>query len=429
MADDFNKPRKASKGVQKRARSRLAKIRLQDPNALPNIKNYDGTLNSAVAIKRALKEMRDKKKVAGQADKPYDPLAPLTGDREEQELDAATKLQFGEKDRLLKEQEGIRAQAVRNMGSYYDDYKRELEASKIRMNANYAAQASAVEGRVDTQYTQQSGEANTAATAQAADAQARGIQPNLGPTHAQQTADAARTIGQSDATRVRGVGAAANERMELRGATAVQAKGEALGREQAKIDQLGREKIALAEDKGAFRVNQRAQNRAKEREWAAVQKEFGLKEDSLKLEGETKSQAAEAQKVVARIYAAASKAEARAQVRVAELQLEKGKISKSQFRTIKNIYEGLPEKGESPKPKSPNPTSNQGGSGAGGSLATWEKDKVENGVRILNRNKAKATDRATWIKRMTDAGVSPRLARIAWAQYMSSKVPGISNEG
>jgi hypothetical protein len=184
----------------------------------------------------------------------------------------------------------------------------------------------------------------------------------------------------------------------------------------------------LTRDKGDFKVKHRGDIRQDEREWAAIQKEFGLEEKKITQQGKTSRQDRKleasklrTQRLVARIYSAADKKAARAQIRVAQLQLEKGKIDQSQYRHIVNEYRGLPEKGKPGGASSDkNDTKDVGGSGEGGSLAPWERDKIQSGVVALQKTHATARDERKAIASLTERLGSRRLAVRAWRKYIRS---------
>lgn len=423
-----------------RTNRRIASVRLANPKALPNIQ-ADGSYTPREARRvrkvakrtyHATKDAAAKKQAAAKAkDKRYDPLAPLTGSRLNKELDAAVHLKYGDAEGALAQSKANQAQTTANTGTYYDDYRNALAEATARIKANSDASVQAQQQRVD----QSSADMTQHAQEQDAQASQQAALLGRGPVQTQaayQSADAAKSQGNLSAGHLREQANSQNTLMEMRGATAVQAKAEALGRAAAKSRQLDDQGVALKKEEGDYRVDQRRQSREDERSYAAIKQEFGLKtkefDHQKKVDRATvlaKNQASNAQKVVARIYGSANKAQARAQVRVAELQLKKGKISKHQFTTIKNIYDGLPTHksvdityhgngaGAKGKAKGTGP-----GSGAGGSFAPWEKDKISNAVNKLTTNSAKVDDRDVWIQRMVSAGVPKRLARTAWNKYV-----------
>jgi hypothetical protein len=400
----------------RRTNNRLARLRLSDPKALPNIKadsrykprEVREVRVAARAAKKA--ERADKKKKAANS---YNPLAPVTGPNLRKEMTAAEQLEFGGRAEDLQQRTANQEQTTANTGSYYDDYRAALAEATSRINAANAENVAATEGRIDTAYQ------HDKAAVQARDAAASAQAANLGrgPVQSEEGAravEAQRSQGNQSLARLRAGSVADTRYMESRGANAALGKAQAVAREQARERQLGREGTQLEKEKGAFRVDFRRQSRQDERQWAAIQQEFGLDKAKLRLDKKQQrmdqkqqNQATNAQKIVARIYASADKASARAQVRVAKLQLKKGRIDQKQFKTIKNIYEGLPSGGSS-----------GGGSGGKPKLQTWERDKVSNAVHILEKNKAKPDQQAKWIAAMQDEGMPARLARIAWSNYV-----------
>lgn len=361
-------------------------------------------------------------KAQARAAKQYDPLAPITGLREKQEMKSAERLEFGPRAQELRQAISNQDQTTADRARYYDDWRQALRESTARVNETNRQNVEATEGRVDSSYQQDAAgvAARDAAASETAAKLGRGaVQSNEGA----RAVEAQRSQGNQSAATLRGQAGADTKYMELRGVNAAQAKTEDQGRLASKREKLRQEQKSMARERGDFRVDFRRKTRQDEREYAAIQKEFGLKrrEQNLEFKNTKADRALErqklaAQKIVARMYSSADRAGAKAQVRVAKLQLEKGKISKSQYRHIINTYEGLPGGGGNGKPKGV-------GSGPGGSLATWEKDKVSNAVSILGSHHASPTDRATWIKRMQADDVPLRLARIAWRRYVK-KHPG-----
>lgn len=443
MAAPVRKPRKG-RAPMRITNKRLARLRVDDPNALPDIKaGRRYTTRERQQIREA-NTTASKKRQAAKATKKkapaeYNPLAPLTGDRLRQERQSAERLEFGPKEAELRSAMGKQESTTRDRAGYYDDFRQAMREATARINESNRVNVEASQGRVDTAHAQDSAglQARDAAAAEAAKRLGREAAPSA---EGAQAVAAQRAAGNQDVATLRDKAGADNKYLELRTATAALKKAEDAGRQQSKAAQLRQEAKELATNKGAFRTDFERKTREGEREWAAVQQEFGLKEQDINLKNKNtvadrriESQKVAAQKIVARIYASADKAKARAQVRVAKLQLEKGKIDQKQYREIVNTYKGLPAKGQSgggggggSAAKSGKPGS---GSGPGGSLAPWERDKVTNAVRVLERNKAKATDRKTWMKRMQDAGVPARLARIAWDKYFPRSVGSRYDKG
>jgi hypothetical protein len=430
-----------SKGATRRTTKRLARVRLENPKALPRVKadNKYTPRERRKVLKAAKALPKDKKPSKGPAKKkpvPYSPTAALTGPREKQEMAAAERLQFGPQREELVRAEGQQQQTITNTGSYYDDYRKALDEASTRVNMANQAAIQSQQARVDA--TADFERARVEQKDQAAAQQASKLGFNSAGASAEgaQAVTAARSQGTQQVGTMRSQAAADEGLNARRSATSVQAKAEALTKENARLRDVQKQRQELAAKRGAFRTDFRRQVRKDEREWSAIKQEFGLKEQELKQEAktdrasqQTERMKANAQKIVARMYASADRAGAKAQIRVAQLQLKKGKISQHQFRTIKNVYSGLPK-----KPSKFDFNYSGGGSGSGGGggaggggggaggsskkpLQTWEKDKVSNAVRILSKNRAKGADRGTWIKRMQDEGVPLRLARIAWQRY------------
>lgn len=411
--------RRISPGLQRRSDRRLARIRINNPKALGGIRKGGISLREARKIKRV--DSRQRLKAAQKkAAKTYNPLAPLTGAREKAEISAAEKMQFGPKEAELRRARASQDAFKQNLGTYYDDYKASLAAASDRIQAQGDANVKATEGRVDTAFKE-----DKAAVAER-DRQATEAAAKLGqgPVRSEEGAravEAQRSQGNQAAAEVRNRASSDSKLTRLQVANSVLGKIERLSTEERKSRALDREGQDLADAKGAFRTDLRRKLREGEREWAAVKTEFGLKERDLSIKAKDSAadrsverQKVAAQKIVARLYSSADRKSARAQIRVAELQLKKGKISKNQFKTIRNIYEGLPGGGSGGGKPGKTPK----GSGAGGAYAPWEKDKITNAARILRKNKASLKDRDTWIARMEDEGVPRRLAAAAWRRYV-----------
>ena len=423
----------------RRTNQRLAYIRTRRPNALPNVKaDSRYTPREVRRVKRTKRRIARREEAAKQrkAARQYNPLAPLTGRRERQELAAAEKLEFGPAESELRRATANQEQTAVNRAAYFDDYRQALREATARVNESNRQNVEAQEGRVDTAYSQDA-QGLQARNAQAAEQAAKFGRPAPGSEEGAQALESRRTAGNESTGALRRQSAADTKYMELRGATAVLKKAEDQARQDAKAGQLRGEAKELAGKKGAFRTDLRRRTRQDERTYALARKEFGLKEKDLALKHKTsradrklEAQKLKTQRLVANIYASADKAGARAQVRVAKLNLQKGKISQRQYREIVNIYKGLPAKGKPGGAAGGGGAGGGGvGSGAGGSLAPWERDKVSNATRVLERNSASITDRATWMKRMQDAGVPKRLARIAWNKYVSKRQRQSSSTG
>jgi hypothetical protein len=401
----------------RRTNRRLARIRLHDSEALPGVK-ADGRYSRREVrqVRRENKRVRSEQRQERPKPKTkYDPLDRLTGPRLKRETEAAEQLQFGGRAEELRRAITKQDQNTANTGTYYDDFREALRLATERINATNQANVQATEGRVDQAFREDSAavQARDAAASQQSTALGRG------PVQSQEGAravEAQRSQGNQAAASLRTQAGADTKYMELRGANAALGKAQAIERQQERRGELRSEESQLEQERGAFRVDFRRRSREDERQWAAIQKEFGLEKAKFKLdkkqartEARQARSATNAQKIVARIYAAADRKSARAQVRVAKLQLEKGKIDANQFKTIKNIYEGLPGGGANGK--------NSAGKTGKPKLQTWETDKVSNAVRILEKNTAGPRDKQTWMKRMQDEGMPARLARIAWKRY------------
>lgn len=426
-------PHPAAKVFQDRARNRLAKIRVSDPKGLPGVKpSAHGNFTKAqrIAIMQAAKKLHGAPKDGAAAPPkkapPYNPLAPLGGSDFENEIAANTKLQFGGQEEALR---AAMAQQDRNtavVSSGMDQYRQALEEARQHIAATDQKAATDSQGQVDSAYSQDKAAqaARDAAVQKLAGASGFAIGPSQ---QGAQAVEGARSQGNQSVTNVRAQGAADDSFMTKRGATSVLQKAEALSKQQAKRSELEGKSTELAAEKGAFGVSERGKLRDSERTYALARKEFGLKAADTKSQIETRKatvsvdkQKSNAQVLVARIYAAADRSKAHATIRVAQLQLKKGKIDQKQYRQIVNIYKGLPKKGTSSQPKGASPGSNQGGSGPGGSLAPYEVDSRDKAIRGFTKNKYGKTDHARAVSKAVQAGIPQRIAELAWKRYLAS---------
>ena len=455
---------------ERRSRQRLARVRLADEKALPRVNASDGiNRREARRIKRAAKRLPaapkpvNQQRVAERYDsmattpkvnpnngfnrkeakrvnqawrgagrpQPFRPTEPLTGRSFADETAAASRLKFGPVEQELNRATSAQAQTTANTATYYDDYRQALREATDRIAGTNTAAVAAAEGRVDAAHQQDvaAGQARDAQDSRQAELLGRG------PVHTSvegQAADNRRALGNTVVNAMRDHAASDTSYMEKTGANSVLKKAEALGRQNARMAEIGSKKEQLARDKGDFAVKARTDARQSEREWSAIQKEFGLKKQELKQDAKSGSadrkleqQKLNAQKIVARIYASADKAGARAQIRVAKLQLEKGKISQHQYRTIVNEYKGLPAKGQAPaakgsKPGKPGKPGQPQGSGAGGSLAPWERDKMAQARTWIGEAHPTPDARGATIAKLVKAGIPRRLAVAAWNKYIKN---------
>lgn len=395
---------------QKRARRRLARVRLADPNSLPGVApgpKGKFSRGERYAILGAARKLNTKEKASAKAKatkpKPYDPLQRLSGKSMERELNAETRLEFGPQESALAHEQERQQAGTDTVANAYDQYRQALIDATASINAQNDAAAKASQDRVDTAYNQDTASAQT--------------------EEGRRAAAGARSQGNQSVTGFRTQASADNTYMQGRAANAVLGKAQTLGQRddrRRELDDLGRE---LAQRKGDFRVAQRGKLRDSERQYAAVQKEFGLKQFEARTranqatsDAKLERQKLSAQKIVAKIYAAADREGAKAQIRVAKLQLKKGKIDQNQYRKIENIYKGLPKKGQAPQAKGANGKPLRG-SGPGGSLAPWEVDARDRALNGFKTNKYTATDKQRAIAKAVQAGIPARLARQAWAKY------------
>lgn len=406
----------------RRTNQRLARARLANPKALPNIKADNSyTPREVRRVKKVDARIRARQQAKAQA-KQYNPLAPLAGARANSEINAATKLKFGGAESELRDAQGAQQQTAANRSQMYDDYRQMLREASARVTEVNRQNVEAQAQRADQAYEQ-----DKAGVAQR-DAQASETAAKLGRGPVQ-TESGARAVEAQRTSMNEGVGRL-REKMgsdakytELRAANAGLAKIEDQGRMSAKEAKLRAESRRLADEKGSFKVDQRRQQREDERTYAMARKEFGLKKQDLLLKNKATAkdrklerQKLNAQKIVARIYAGADKAGARAQIRVAKLQLDKGKIDANQYKTIKNIYEGLPEKGKGSQPGNPNSKP---------LTATQEKTVKQAFKRLSGVNPPIRVDQKQQAinQLIGKYGYPPRVAREAWKRYQR-KAPG-----
>lgn len=359
------------------------------------------------------------------ASKQYDPLAPITGAREKQEMGAAERLQFGQRASELRQAIAGQEQTTADRARYYDDWRQALRESTARVNESNRQNVEATEGRVDSAYAQDKS-AVAARDAAASDTASKLGRAPVQSNEGARAVEAQRSQGNQSAARLREQAGADTKYLELRGVNASQAKTEDQTRLAGKREQLRKESSDLARDRGDFRVDFRRKTRQDEREYAAVQKEFGLKERGQDLQYKNtvaqrklEREKIAGQKIIARMYSSADRASARAQVRVAKLQLEKGKISQKQYREIVNIYKGLPGGGGGGGGKN---TPNSRYSGPGGTMAPWERRKVESSVQSLINTHAGPGDRQRAIQALIKRGVPADLARVAWRRYAAKHI-------
>lgn len=379
---------------------------------------------------RVLRRRLRKSRAAAKQSKQYDPLAPLTGAREKREAAASERLEFGAREDELRSAIANQDQTTADRAQYFEDWKQALRQSAANVNEANRVNVEQTQSRIDAAH------ADDTARVQQRDAEQSDQAAKFGraPVRSDEGAravSAQRSQAEQSLARLRGITSADYKLMEQRTANASLKKLEDQERMAARRSKLRTEEKRIADEKGDFRVDQRRKNRESEREWAAIQKEFGLKKRGQDLEFKNTAaqrklerQRINGQKIIARLYSSADKASARAQVRVAKLQLEKGKISREKYVEIKNIYEGLPDR---PSEFTFNHNSNgkpggkQGpGSGKNGALATWEKEDVSDMVRLFKKRKLKPSQKAEAFKRMraSNPNLKDYLLRIAWRRYV-----------
>jgi hypothetical protein len=421
---------KVKGGVAKRTARRLAAVRLENPGALKGVSAKGGyTGREARKTKRAanaLPKPKPRKPTAA----PFDPLKPVTGKTFESELKAKERLEFSDVDREQRQAEANQAQTQANTGTYWDDYRQALREAKANVAERGRQAVDEQNQRVDTAYAEDRNavaQRDQAATEAAAKLGRGPVQSVEGG----QAVEAARSQGNQNAARTQRKMNSDTDLFEKKEATSLLGKAQELAKENARARRLGEDAKQIAQKKGDFRVGQRDQTRKSEREWAAIQKEFKLEKRGQDIDAKNtradrklEQQKVNAQKIVARIYANADKAGARAQIRVAELQLKKGKITKNQMKTIRNIYEGLPGGGTAANPNAGTKGPKSGAGQWGGPVDTpVERQKADQMFADLRSRKPPASARSKIINGAVRNGV-PRAAAVkAWRKYAAKFLP------
>lgn len=169
------------------------------------------------------------------------------------EVDAATTMRYGEKERQIGSERRISQQAALNSNSWWGDYQRELAAAEQRANQGYQQATNQIQGQANLSYQQDSA-ADAARLAEAnRQAALRGTVASEGD--AGQAASARRSLSNAMAGKVAFEGA--NQAAYGARATAAGAGIKALkgGEEAARRRQIEKTYRDLLEDKGAFRVD------------------------------------------------------------------------------------------------------------------------------------------------------------------------------
>lgn len=380
---------------QNRARRRLAKVRLADPKSLPGVSptaHGNFTQKQRAAILQASGALKSRSKPS-----PDDPLQPLSGASLRREVGANTKLKYGGAESGLRDAVTAQDKTTGLVSSAYDQYHAALQQALAHIEDVNKTSADTSQGHVDTAYQEDLANAKT--------------------DEGKQTAAGIRGQGNADVTGMRTQGNADTGMYSQRTANSLLGKTEALQRQQDKRDALTQKQRDLKDQEGAFKVSERGKLRESERQYSAVRKEFGLKVKTEKDANAAKTGTNATQKLVAKLYADANQAKAAATIRVAKLQLKKGKIDQHQYTQITNIYKGLPKKGTAPQAKKPAAGNPAGGSGAGGSLAPWETDDITGAEYNYSHRKYGLSDKKAAINAAIRNGVPERLARQAWANY------------
>lgn len=408
------------KAKTRRTNRRIARLRLADRNAVPHIKADNRyTPREVRRVRRQTSALKQREAAARPKPKaaPYNPLAPLRGKAYRQEERAAERLQYGGQQAELSKQLRGNQQTAANTDTYYDDYRQALREATARINESNRQNVEAQQAQSNAAYTEDSAGLKARDAAAAAQAAKFG-RPAEASQEGAQAVSAQRSQEAQSIARTRDRGTADTSYMENKGANAVLAKAEAVGRVDTARRDLERKQSQLKADRGAFRTKYRADTRESERTYALASKEFGLKAADLKLQRKKtnaqikndKNKTA-AQKIVANIYASADKAKARAQIRVAKIQLQKGRIDRHQYREIVNIYKGLPAKGTSPAAKAKPLTGPQ------------EKTVSEAFGRLKKANISVTQRKAAIDQLIGKYGYPPRIAREAWRRW-ERRAPG-----
>lgn len=381
--------------AQKRARRKLAKIRLAAPNELTNVKpgrHGNFSFKERQAIRDAYANL-GKSQLSGSKHKTHinNPLLPLSGKSFKKEVNAEAKLQYGPQFNELKQDLKDQDTHTALVGSAYDAYTAALGKALANINAADTAAVNASDTRTDTAYKQDTGAAQT--------------------DEGKKAADALRALSNSNTAALRGQAAGDTALLNQENANSLLSKAEALRRENDNRQKIIDERKALKKERGAFKTSTREKLRQDERTYALGRKEFGLKTRQEKFnEKQAKQSAADkrkgdnAQVLIAKLYANADKAKAKATIRVAKLQLKKGKIDQNQYRKIVNVYHGLPAKG--------------GSSNNGSRFNKDERTKISQAVIQLQDKRAAPGDRAKAVDAMIRGGLSRAAANAAWRRYV-----------
>lgn len=208
---------------------------------------------------------------------PYDPLAPLTGRLGQRELEAAAKLRYGEAEAQLAKERRISEQMMPRIGSWWEDYRQQVEQARQQGAAGYQQAAGAIGAQAAGMQAQDLSAAQQAAQQQQLQAVGRGqtLSPEVQQQATQAAAARASSAGQQ-AGLVGTLGANLNALLAGRGATATGIKARELGAEYGRRRGIESEARRLTGEKGEYKVAERGKQREAERRYALEQKAFGL---------------------------------------------------------------------------------------------------------------------------------------------------------
>lgn len=202
---------------------------------------------------------------------------PLRGKQMRREMNAATRLQFGDQQRQIQAQQRASAARSQDLGDWFGEYQRQLASANQATTQGYNDAESRIAARA-AQARQADVAMNNAAIQQAqADAAARGVA--FDPSAFQQAGQAASyRQGQdntlADLTAMQGQNQAAymNDKSRI-------GQGELINQrlaEAARARGFENDLVNLAKDKGAFRVDFRNKSRQQERDYMNQKAQMGL---------------------------------------------------------------------------------------------------------------------------------------------------------
>ena len=171
------------------------------------------------------------------------------------EVESATALRYGEKERQIGSERRISEQAERNAGSWWGNYQQELAAAEQRANQGYQQATGQIQGQANLSH-QQDTQADAARLAEAnRSAALRGTTASEGD--AGQAASARRALSNAMAGKVAFEGANQAAYGARATATGAGIRGLKLGEEQARRRQIEKAMRELTDDKGQFKVDYR----------------------------------------------------------------------------------------------------------------------------------------------------------------------------